>query len=712
MSLPSARNALVDLSVPLAFLLVLALATHAACQTPAPLGRTADGLPFYQWDPSQSWPEGAQADPRLDRSVAFWGAGIPLKDVFASLEEQTGVEIGFFPPGDDNERFCVTVYLNSGNPPSLRDLMAQLCWITDCAFAYVRSGEGDLTYLLLSTSIGASAIGRIRDERNAAIAVLESGEDPSMEIAAQVRERMLARLPELATALTLTRDEAIKRYKGKDDLMLLAAIDPVRHSTGEFVLSLSQGQLEEVRTSINTTPRLSELTAAQRSRVREALEARAPFFRRYAEANRQRGRPVGQWDDWAWVQQTDPEVFTGTGDPTGVNLTLRGPDVEHEGMPYPTGLTLGFLQLVVDPRWAPSMDPQSQVDLRRLLGEQISDEEESRVYEEWNRQREEQEKARQLEARLAGLTSLSADAEARLSSVSLPISPDQAHALWQAQELVAAASGFHIVSDCLYQPARSLEADLAPLCPDGAPDLTALLVLKLHCAQREQHTPFPTTGAKGWEWVDAGTFLRFRSEERDLWRAAFLPAHVQAELDSWLEPHLPVASDSHTPAPGVRVPVDPRSCIWLLQQTTGAQRAWGGRLIYGDPTLPHNAYRSAFRDKLLEMLDQIPHIYRLLGDLSDDQWERLQAEGLTYGPDFSPAVTDEDRNHGFWLDRRKGDVLRVVELEQAMLEAAREQFGPIDFRGVFVYRDGEIIGGDGLLLTAYVAPAVPRSLAP
>ena len=64
------------------------------------------------WHPSESWPGGKQFDPRLDQSVSFWGAGIPLKDVFAGVKEQTGVEIGFFPPGDANERICVTLYLN------------------------------------------------------------------------------------------------------------------------------------------------------------------------------------------------------------------------------------------------------------------------------------------------------------------------------------------------------------------------------------------------------------------------------------------------------------------------------------------------------------------------------------------------------------------------------------------------------------------------
>ena len=63
------------------------------------IGRTPEGVAIYPWDPGESWPGGAQSDPRLDQTVDFWGAGISLKDVFADIHEQTGLEIGFHPPG-------------------------------------------------------------------------------------------------------------------------------------------------------------------------------------------------------------------------------------------------------------------------------------------------------------------------------------------------------------------------------------------------------------------------------------------------------------------------------------------------------------------------------------------------------------------------------------------------------------------------------------
>ena len=679
--------------------------------TTAQVGKTADGRPLYVWEPSQSWPGRPQFDPRLDKPVTLWRTGIPLSDVFAAVREQTGVDLGFFPADDQNRRVCVNLYLNREAPPTLREVMVQLGWVTDCAFACARSDDGPPTYFLLSTSIGAGALWRLREEQDAAIAALEARATPDMQIAAQVRESMLTRLPELRRALALTREEAIREYRGKDDPMLLAALDPGRRAIGQFVLSLSEEELEEVRADITTQPRVSELTPEQRGHLREALTARLPLFRRVAEARREQGRPpVGEWDNWAWVEQSDPEVFIGTGNPTGFNLVLRGDDTEYEGRRYPVGWGLGFLEVIVDNRWAPAMRLDSQVDLRRLLGEEIGEEEEQRLREEYDKQKQQREKREQLAAMLSEYSSLSADVEERLSSVNLPVRPEGVYALWQVQEAVAVLSGFHIVSDCFVQDPRSIKADLEVLYPEGIPDLSALVVLKLACARREERHGFVRPGEKGWEWGDAGPFLRFRSADRDLWRSALLPEHVQAAVDGWVDPYVPEPSAPSTPPAGIRVPIEPRNCIWLLEQTTGPQRSWGGRLIYGNPTDAHNRYRHAFREEVMGMLGQLAPVYRLLGTLTDDQWERLHGAGLTWGVDFSPEATDEDRSHGFWHDRREGDVLRVLEPDQEMLDALREQRGPVDARLVLVLRDGTPIFGDGLLLTAYVEPRSAESL--
>ena len=99
------------------------------------LGSAGGAAGPVPWAPSESWEGGRQYDPRLEKTVRFWGAGMPLRDVFAGVKEQTGVEIGFWPAGDVNERVCVNLYLNPEKPPTLRELMAQLGWVMDCGFS-------------------------------------------------------------------------------------------------------------------------------------------------------------------------------------------------------------------------------------------------------------------------------------------------------------------------------------------------------------------------------------------------------------------------------------------------------------------------------------------------------------------------------------------------------------------------------------------------
>jgi len=163
--------------------------------TTAQVGKTADGQPLYVWEPSQSWPGRPQFDPRLDDSVTFWSTGIPLSDVFAAVHEQTGVEIGFFPPDDQNRRVCVNVYLNPAAPPTLREVMVQLGWVTDCAFAYARDGK-TMSYHLLSTSLGSGVEQKMRAEAIAFSAAHWSGQTEDQQRKARLRDELTARLPD------------------------------------------------------------------------------------------------------------------------------------------------------------------------------------------------------------------------------------------------------------------------------------------------------------------------------------------------------------------------------------------------------------------------------------------------------------------------------------------------------------------------------------
>jgi len=179
---------------------------------------TAADREMALWAASESWAGGTQHDERLGQTVQFWGAGIPLGEVFAGIQEQTGVEIGFWPAGDVNERVCVNLYLNPDDPPTLRELMAQLSWATDCLFGYSVEG-GEAKYCLHKTTLGEEMVA----------AALEAPER-ERQLEQQTLDREPARREALSEALSLSREEAIERYHGKNDLLLFAVLDPTRRA--------------------------------------------------------------------------------------------------------------------------------------------------------------------------------------------------------------------------------------------------------------------------------------------------------------------------------------------------------------------------------------------------------------------------------------------------------------------------------------------------
>ena len=608
---------------------------------------------WRQWLPWESYAGKAQFDERLDRGVKLWGAGMPLGKVFAEVEAQTGVHIGFWPPGDENERVCVNVFLNKEEPPSLRAVMAQASWVTGCAFAYPAAEEGQRTYYLLSTSIGAAAWDRVQEESGRRI----SGEIADPAIVA-VRPKVLARLEEFKKGLILTREQAIEEYRGKDDLMLLALLDPARRALAELVLTMSRSELEAFQARDMVYRRWSEWSPEQRAYLRTCLEGRMWMW---ASFRRRHGDTESRWMDWDWVEQADPEIGLGAGDSPGFIVRIRylGKMPGAEGV-LDTPMQVVGLMLVPHP---PFGGAEEMLELRELLGETVEQEERERAYSAQEAAAEQMQRdvrQAQLGRNLAELGSLSPENEALLSSLKLEFDPGKPYALWQVQEAVAAASGLNVLSDCFWQPARSMKEAMDLLYQEGAPEVTALLALRLTLASMSRagaiHWMYPSDPwSAAWEWKDAGTFLVFRSVDRGLWREAMLPEEAIQELDGWVEPYLPEEGGGRT----VVVPLDPRECSRIVRRLREPHLEWGGRLVYEDPADRANANRQAFREAALGAIagDQIVH--RALGELDDGQWEQLYGVGLRWGVDFSPAPVEAREHRVWWPVRKKGDVLRI-----------------------------------------------------
>ena len=590
------------------------------------------------WLPSESWPGGEQYDPRLERRVNFWGAGMPLRDVFGGVKEQTGVEIGFWPPGDDNERICVNLYLNPDDPPTLRELMAQLRWVTDCGFGFRVSGEEEEepSYCLLATSMAGGVRRRLQAEQDATVSALRAR---SKQLRSDYRQKLAEKLPEVREALSMSREELIEQYKGVDDLLLLALLDPARRRLVEFVSGLPQADLDALLQGQQVRRRWGEWTPKQRWELGAILESGLDYW----GAGEYKLR--AEQGTLNWEAELPLEVVVE--DPRAGSLRVCAHVLSEEDRSAGRAEMSG-----PDVRLVEQQGPwyvKETIALREALGEAVTPGEREALY----REREEsyqaisrawrQESMKQtLEDRLSAQRPLSPEAEALLSSFALPEAFGDGCSLWQIQEAVASASGMHVVSDCFWQPRRDLRAVIDLMYPEEQPEMTALLALRLSSlstvAPERLYYWHPNNDRAGWEWDDAGQFLRFRHLARDLWRAAFLSETAVREVDGWLGPYVTTAVESEKSEIAVEVTVDLREASRIACQLDDSQLYHGAKVNYGDPSDETEAYRQEMREAVLVgAISRSAGIFRLFGTFSEDQWERVWGLGLRWGKDLTPS---------------------------------------------------------------------------
>jgi len=558
-----------------------------------------------QWDPSESWEGGKDHDARLDRPVAFWRAGLSLEEVFAGIEQQTGVKLRFFPEGDENRRVRVHLFLNQEEPPSLRGLMAQLMWVVDCPFFLAEEPEGK-TYYLMSTSMAAGA-GESLAARVEAI--WKAREGRWHEIGGKVGE--------YREALDLPREELIEKYRGTDDLLLLNLLDPERRAATRFVCRQAEDRLFEphdmpgehgevfgvgntVSSGSFTKEDITDLAAAF-SLPESALRDPEMAFDLHLEV-------VGRLTIGA-----SPEYTQRSGQRTTVRI---GPYVIAD-------LTDEF-----------ELSAEDRLALRRALGEDIpTDEKSSRLQE----LKQEITAAKQARARdrLKAERALSPHAEEELAGVSVtlrgvardfPVTP------WTAQEAVARATGKHVVSDGMLWSGRYLYPPV-PGVGETPTTRTALAVLDSFT-----HQPLGTgLRTPSWEWGDAGRFLRFRTADRDTWRAAMPPPEFVTWVDALLAPHLP---DAETLAARKRmelsIPVGLVHAVRMIGKLSDVQLQFGREVNCGDPADLVNIVRHEAMGPFLNEASMKPKLTRFLASLTDEQWAQLKGAGLCYDPDLNP----------------------------------------------------------------------------
>jgi hypothetical protein len=642
--------------------------------------------PPPQWLPQESWPGGRQYDARLDAPVRFWRAGLTLAEVFASAEEQTGVRLAFWPADDSNRRVRVNLYLNRERPPSLRDLMVQMSWVMDCTFGTTTDAQtGERSYLLLSTTLGQGAEEEARQEVERERQYWEGWRKRN-------RPECLARMQVYAEALKLSRAELIARYRGKDDYLLYQLLEPKQRAAVALVLSLpAEEQRALVQEEMQFERDARELSPAQQELLRQLVEG---------------------GDEWLHSGALRVHIWCdGIMSMSGVSFSLgdRGEEDQPQGRMFQDGPGWGWIS-------EGAMDPKKEIALRRLLGESITAEQEQE-YVESRRQEadfqrasdEASEKAREEtreEARRAEHRRLSREGAHLLASTVLPL-PEAIglpRYLWEIQQATAEATGLNIVSDSFCDLPRT---DVYSV--NHAPE-TALDVLSFACLTRVPRSDLMDAAndgvvgaALGWEWGDAGSFLRFRSLLRDLWRGVVLPEEAVSRLDRWLAPQLTPealaqADDSIT------VPVDLDDVLWFAGHLGWLQGLFGGYLTYADPADAKEQWASPLRGNLLLNIARKP-TSKLLSTLTPAQWELLRGEGLSF-------ATDLDTDQKAFVDEHLGELSTLL----GVLEGDSKQYvmrlvpgeAPLDTRTTYpnshhlgFFRGDKEVGGAPLMDRMY-----------
>jgi len=581
--------------LPIVLVVLAALATAA-------LGSTAE---IVQWLPSESHPGGTQYDARLDTTVTFWRAGVTLDEVFQDIRQQTGVALTFYPENDENRRVRVNLFLNESEPPTLRALMAQLTWVLDCPF-FISEVDGQTVYSLASTSIGAGAEEGMLARRQA-----------HLETREQMWRSMDEKLDECRQALSLSREELIRRYRGKNDFLLLNLLDPTRRAATQFVCRrptetrppewLATSDADELSwgrglSAHEFTPEdLVDLQA-----VHGALPA-------WVQIN----VSMSSWRGQADLSLRLPKpVTTGPdGKPT------RGPESLHDRLSFPPPLVLVSLP-------SPALlSGEEDVQLRRSLGEKITPEQEEKFVSRRDAELQAaaaQRKQGEQETR----RTLSPGAKERLDSVALPVTASGYYRRWQLFEALASASGYHVISDAFQNDGVAISLTKRGRKNDWPrpvmPYLDALTEIRGHLTFRRPM----------WEWGDAGTFLRFRSTNRDIYRAALLPEDFLRWADGLVYPYLP--KEKETRSVIFALPIDLPMWTRQLARLTSMQLRFGASVSQAAP----DDLAASVRKKVLDSVLRGPNpdlLLHFLGTLSDAQWQLLRAEGLSSPADLSPS---------------------------------------------------------------------------
>jgi hypothetical protein len=601
----------------------------------------ASAAAFRQWLPWESWPGGKQYDARLDRTVAFWHAGTTLEEVFESIRQQAGVTLTFQAQDDENRRVRVNLFLNRQQPATLRDLMVQLSWVVDCQFS-MSEENGAIVYSLLSTSIGAGAEEALLARRAARVQARE-----------QLWQSLDDALEECRQALLLSPQQAARTYRGVNDALLLTLLDPSRRAAAQVVCRhLTEARPGDWMASVDadvisngTGLSATLLTPEDFADLHAALAVPESALK---SEDRQSYIEVGLLGgDEAEVKLTlEPQLTTG---PDGQAVPI-GEYAEHIIVSLPKGRPLGATE---------------EVQLRRLLGEQFTPEQEAAFVKQRTAELERAAQQRARDQEDAG-RAVSEAARKRLTGLQLPFR----HAggapripLWQVFEEIAKASGYHLVSDAFITGGVGVSLEQAKKL-EGPPFEAWAELSALTSAPATQGFRAPQ-----WEWGDAGSFLRFRTSNRDIYRAAMLPDSFLRFVDAVARRQGPV--DEKARSAQFTIPIDVADWAGPLARLTDMQLQCASLVTQTAPDDLMGNVRQEVIKSVLSSTDSNRDLIRFLGSLKDAQWPRVRDEGLN-----GPAEVTPDQMQWLVVWAKSESLSRVEDFSRISVRIAETADDP------------------------------------
>jgi hypothetical protein len=339
--------------------------------------------------------------------------------------------------------------------------MAQIIWVTGCTFSYsdatsqggdtallkLRSAEQRATplrstsipdkgrtYHLLWSSVGQGAAEKLAAETAARRQQFAAEQQTQRD--AQ-RERTTNLLQEERAGLALSEADAIARYRGVNDALLLNLLDPARRAGLGLLTSLSEDDTNTLLNGQGRMPMLSREWSAWSPDQQAALKQALGLDQLPKEGQVSVVVGAGRGGMLMAMVQTDegPQVL---GRARGLlasgglrprqEAQLRG----YLGEPEPSQPAAGGGG---QPAAGGGQAPAQQGPANRQ-------QQRAQQREQWMQAREEA---------MAQARALSPEAEQLLAGVTLA-GADAGGSLWQVQEAVAKATGLDVVSDCFSPP--------------------------------------------------------------------------------------------------------------------------------------------------------------------------------------------------------------------------------------------------------------------